>query len=86
MEAVRDALLPLDVVRALYDANAAHRMVAVCAVVAGEEAAAALDAILAVPGVIEAESETVLQTVKYDATNVPIATVGRPMSDRPGEA
>jgi len=30
MKAVRDALLPLDVVRALYDTKAAHRMVAVC--------------------------------------------------------
>jgi len=30
MKADRDALLPLDVVRALYDTKAAHRMVAVC--------------------------------------------------------
>ncbi|WP_298197027.1 Lrp/AsnC family transcriptional regulator [Novosphingobium sp.] len=75
LDEVRDRLLDLPLVRALYDANAAHRLVAVCLLATVAEAAEVTNQILALDGIREAESEIVLQTVKYNAAIGPIATL-----------
>jgi DNA-binding Lrp family transcriptional regulator len=75
LDEVRGRLLDLPLVQALYDANAAHRLVAVCVLGSLREAADVTNQILALPGIREAESELVLQTVKYNAAIGPIATL-----------
>lgn len=75
LEQVRDGLLALPLVRALYDANAAHRLVAVCLLSSVEEAAEVTNQVLALDGIRQAETEMVLQTVKYNAAVGPIATL-----------
>lgn len=72
---VREALLAMPLIRALYDANAAHRLIAVCLLSSLEDAAAVTNQILALDGIREAETELVLQTVKYNAAIGPIATL-----------
>ena len=72
---VRDKLLELPLVRALYDANAAHRLVAVCLLSNVEEAAEVTNQVLALDGIREAETEMVFQTIKYNAAIGPIATL-----------
>ncbi|MDE2618606.1 MAG: Lrp/AsnC family transcriptional regulator [Sphingomonadales bacterium] len=75
LDDVRERLMRLPLVRALYDANAAHRLVAVCLLSTVGEAAEVTNQILALDGIREAESEVVLQTVKYNAAIGPIATL-----------
>jgi len=75
LDEVREGLMRLPLVRALYDANAAHRLVAVCLLPTVSAAGEVLDQILALGGIREAESEVVLQTVKYNAAIGPIATL-----------
>ena len=75
LEAVRDGLLAMSRVRALYDANAALRLVAVCLLGSLEEAAEVTNAVLSLDGIREAETELVLQTIKYNAAIAPIATL-----------
>ena len=75
LDRVRDALLAMPQVEALYDANAAHRLVAICLVDSLAEVATMTNAVFALEGIRDAESELVLQTIKYDATIGPIATV-----------
>lgn len=73
---VRDALLAMERIDALYDANAAHRLVAVCMVDSLQDAAALNNAIHALDGIRDVESELVLQTVKYNASIAPVAIFG----------
>jgi len=75
LDRVRDALLAIPQVEALYDANAAHRLVAICLVDSLADVATMTNAVFALEGIRDAESELVLQTIKYDATIGPIATV-----------
>lgn len=75
LDRVREALLAMPRVEALYDANAAHRLVAICLVDSLAEVAAMTNAVFALEGIRDAESELVLQTIKYDATIGPIATI-----------
>lgn len=75
LDAVRESLLALPEVRALYDANAALRLIAICVLPSLEDAAAVTNRVLALEGIREAETELVLQTVKYNAAIGPIATV-----------
>ncbi|KHS44533.1 Lrp/AsnC family transcriptional regulator [Novosphingobium subterraneum] len=75
LDAVREGLLALPEVRALYDANAALRLIAICVLPSLEDAAAVTNRVLALEGIREAETELVLQTVKYNAAIGPIATV-----------
>lgn len=72
---VRDGLLEIPLVRALYDANAAHRLVAVCLLSNLEDAAEVTNQVLALDGIREAETEIVFQTIKYNASVGPIATL-----------
>lgn len=72
---VRAGLLALPLVRALYDANAAHRLVAVCVLSNTEEAAEVTNQVLALDGIRDAETEMVLKTIKYNAAIGPIATL-----------
>lgn len=72
---VRASLLTLPQVSALYDANAAPRLVAVCILGSLREAADLTDKVIALDGIREVETELVLQTVKYNAAIAPIATV-----------
>jgi len=74
LDRVRDALLALPHIEALYDANAAHRLLAIGLVANLGDVAAITNAVPALDGIRDAESEMVLQTIKYDATIVPIAT------------
>ncbi|AXU21241.1 Lrp/AsnC family transcriptional regulator (plasmid) [Novosphingobium sp. THN1] len=75
LDAVREGLLALPQVRALYDANAALRLIAICVLPSLDDAAAVTNQVLALDGIREAETELVLQTVKYNAAIGPIATV-----------
>lgn len=75
LDEVREGLLVLPQVRALYDANAAPRLIAICVLSSLDEAAAVTNQILALDGIREAETELVLHTVKYNAAIGPIATV-----------
>jgi DNA-binding Lrp family transcriptional regulator len=75
LDHVREALLALPQVSALYDANATPRLVAVCILPSLEDAAQVMNQILELDGIREAESELVLQSVKYNATIGPIATL-----------
>lgn len=75
LEQVRDGLLAMPRVRALYDANAALRLIAVCILPSLEAAAEVTNEVLALEGIREAETELVLQTVKYNAAIGPIATL-----------
>lgn len=72
---VRDALLAMPLIRALHDANAAHRLIAVCVLACLEEAADITNQVLALDGIREAETELVLKTVKHNAAIGPIATL-----------
>ncbi|MDE2596903.1 MAG: Lrp/AsnC family transcriptional regulator [Sphingomonadales bacterium] len=72
---VREGLMRMPLVRALFDANAAPRLVAVCMVATVSAAGGVVNQILALDGIREAESEIVLQTVKYNAAIGPIATL-----------
>ncbi|WP_420383528.1 Lrp/AsnC family transcriptional regulator [Novosphingobium sp.] len=74
LDTVRDALLAIRQVEALYDANAAHRLVAICVVKSLAEVAEVTNRVFALPGVRDADSEIVLQTIKYNAAIGPIAT------------
>lgn len=75
MDAVRQSLMNLPLVRALYDANAAHRLVAVFLLNSLEEAAQVTNQVLALEGIRDAETEMVLQTIKFNAAIGPIATL-----------
>lgn len=75
LDAVREALLAMPQVSALYDANAAPRLVAVCIQPSLEDAAAVMNSVVAIDGIREADSELVLQSIKYNAAIAPIATV-----------
>ncbi|MFY7834787.1 MAG: Lrp/AsnC family transcriptional regulator [Novosphingobium sp.] len=75
LDQVRASLLALPQVSALYDANAAPRLVAVCILGSLREAADLTDKVIALDGIREVETELVLQTVKYNAAIAPIATV-----------
>ena len=75
LEAVRDALLEMPMLRALYDANAAHRLIAIFLLPSLEQAADTTNAVIAMDGIREVESEIVLQTIKYNAAIAPIATI-----------
>ena len=75
LDQVRDSLLALPQVSALYDANAALRLIAVCLLPSLEDAASVTNQVLALDGIREAETELVLQTVKYNAAIGPIATL-----------
>lgn len=75
LDRVRASLLALPQVSALYDANAAPRLVAVCILGSLREAADLTDKVIALDGIREVETELVLQTVKYNAAIAPIATV-----------
>lgn len=72
---VREALLAIPQVSALYDANATPRLVAVCILASLDDAAMVMNQILSLDGIREAESELVLQSVKYNAAIGPIATL-----------
>lgn len=72
---VREALLAIPQVSALYDANATPRLVAVCILPSLDDAAIVMNQILSLDGIREAESELVLQSVKYNAAIGPIATL-----------
>ena len=74
LDKVRERLLELPLVQALYDANAAHRLVAVFLLGNLVDAADVTNQVLALPGIREAESELVFQTVKYNAAIGPLAT------------
>ncbi|MCY1672846.1 Lrp/AsnC family transcriptional regulator [Novosphingobium sp. SL115] len=75
LDQVRRGLLALPQVSALYDANAAPRLVAVCILGNLREAADLTDKVIALDGIREVETELVLQTLKYNAAIAPIATV-----------
>ena len=75
LEQVRDALLAMPEVRALYDANAALRLIAVCILPTLADAADVTDRIVALDGIREAETELVLKTLKYTTSIGPIATL-----------
>lgn len=75
LDHVREALLAIPEVSALYDANATPRLVAVCILPSLDHAAEVMNRILALDGIREAESELVLQSVKYNAAIGPIATL-----------
>jgi Lrp/AsnC family transcriptional regulator, regulator for asnA, asnC and gidA len=75
LDRVRDALLALPHVEALYDANAAHRLVAICLVESLADVAVTTNAVFALEGIRDAESELVLRTVKYNAAIGPIAAL-----------
>ncbi|MBS0477038.1 MAG: Lrp/AsnC family transcriptional regulator [Proteobacteria bacterium] len=75
LEQVRDSLLAMSRVSALYDANAALRLIAVFVLSSLEEAAEATNAVLSLDGIREAETELVLSTIKYNAAVGPIATL-----------
>ena len=72
---VREALLAIPQVSALYDANATPRLVAVCILPSLDDAAMVMNQILSLDGIREAESELVLQSVKYNAAIGPIGTL-----------
>ncbi|MEO0030315.1 MAG: hypothetical protein RIS94_73 [Pseudomonadota bacterium] len=72
---VREGLLAMPLIRALYDANAAHRLIAVCVLSSLDEAAEITNQVLALDGIREAETEIVLQTIKYNTAIAPIATL-----------
>lgn len=74
LDHVRDGLLKLPQIRALYDANAAHRLVAVCLLPTMKEAAEVTNRILALDGIREVETEIVLETIKHNAAIGPIVT------------
>jgi DNA-binding Lrp family transcriptional regulator len=73
---VREALSAMPQVSALYDANAAPRLIAICILPSLAESAAVMDRVVALDGIREAESEIVLQSIKYNAAIAPIATIG----------
>ena len=75
LEQVRDRLLEMPMLRALYDANAAHRLIAIFLLASLEQAAEITNAVIAQAGIREVESEIVLQTIKYNAAIAPIATL-----------
>lgn len=75
LDQVREALLAIPQIRALYDANAAHRLIAICLLSSLEEAAEVTNQVLALDGIREAETELVLQTLKYNAAIGPVATL-----------
>jgi len=75
IDTVRAALLAMPQVEALYDANAARRIVAICLVDSLAEVATVTNAVIAAGGIRDVDSELVLQTIKYDATIGPIATI-----------
>ena len=75
MDSVRQSLMELPLTRALYDANAAHRLVAVFLLSSPEEAAFVTNQVMALDGIRDAETEMVLQTIKYNAAIGPIATL-----------
>jgi DNA-binding Lrp family transcriptional regulator len=75
IDQVREALFAMPMIRALYDANAAHRLIAICLLSSLEEAAEVTNQVLALDGIREAETELVLQTVKHNATIGPVATL-----------
>ena len=75
LDAVREGLLAIPQVSALYDANAAPRLVAVCILPSLEDASAVMNRVIAIDGIREADSEMVLQSIKYNASIGPIATV-----------
>jgi len=75
IDTVRAALLAMPQVEALYDANAARRIVAICLVDSLADVATVTNAVIAIEGIRDVDSELVLQTIKYDATIGPIATV-----------
>lgn len=75
LEQVRDRLLEMPMLRALYDANAAHRLIAIFLLASLEQAAEITNAVIAQDGIREVESEIVLQTIKYNAAIAPIATL-----------
>lgn len=75
LDHVREALLAMPQVSALYDANATPRLVAVCILPSLDHAAEVMNHILTLDGIREAESELVLQSVKYNAAIGPIATL-----------
>lgn len=75
LEQVRDSLMQMPLLRALYDANAAHRLIAVYVLASLEQAAEITNEVIALDGIREAESEIVLQTLKYNAAIAPIATL-----------
>lgn len=72
---VRDALLAMNQIHALYDANAAPRLIAVCVLPSINAAATIANQILQIEGVRQAETELVLKTIKYNAAIGPIATL-----------
>jgi len=76
LEQVREALGAMPEVSALYDANAAPRLIAICILPNLADSAAVMDRVVALEGIREAESEIVLQTIKYNAAIAPIGTVG----------
>ncbi len=75
LDSVREGLLAIPQVSALYDANAAPRLVAVCILPSLEDAAKVMNRVVALDGIREVDSEMVLQSVKYNAAIAPIATV-----------
>lgn len=75
LDTVREGLLAIAEVSALYDANAAPRLVAVCILPNLEDASAVMNQVIAIDGIREAESEIVLQSIKYNAAVGPIATL-----------
>lgn len=75
LDAVREGLLGIPQVRALYDANAALRLVAVCLLPSLEEAAQVTNQVLGLDGIRDAETELVLQSVKYNPAIGPIASL-----------
>lgn len=83
IDQVRESLLALPLIRALYDANAAHRLIAVCILSSLDEAAEVTNQILALDGIREAETELVLQTVKHNAAIGPIAAICGPWPEMP---
>lgn len=75
LDQVRHGLLGLPQVSALYDANAAPRLVAICILSSLREAAEVTDKVIALDGIREVETELVLQSVKYNAAIAPIAAL-----------
>lgn len=75
LDVVREGLLAIPQVSALYDANAAPRLVAVCILPNLEDAAVVMNQVISIDGIREADSELVLQSIKYNASIGPIATI-----------
>jgi DNA-binding Lrp family transcriptional regulator len=75
LDAVREGLLRIPQVHALYDANAALRLIAVCILPSLEDAAHVTNRVLGLDGIRDAETELVLQSVKYNPAIGPIASL-----------